>query len=67
MERKNVIDPMFKLDDFFTSQEERDEQKKEKIVKLELSLLDTLKNHPCKVINNDDLSKLKESINVNGV
>ena len=27
MERKNVIDPMFKLDDFFTSQEERDEQK----------------------------------------
>lgn len=67
MERKNVIDPMFKLDDFFTSQEERDEQKKEKIEKLELSLLDTFKNHPFKVINNDDLSKLKESINVNGV
>ena len=67
MERKNVIDPMFKLDDFFTSQEERDEQKKEKIEELELSLLDTFKNHPFKVINNDDLSKLKESINVNGV
>ena len=67
MERKNVIDPMFKLDDFFTTQEERDEQKKEKIEKLELSLLDTFKNHPFKVINNDDLSKLKESINVNGV
>ena len=67
MERKNVIDPMFKLDDFFTSQEERDEQKKEKIEELELSLLDTFKNHPFKVINNEDLSKLKESINVNGV
>lgn len=67
MERKNVIDPMFKLDDFFTSQEERDEQNKEKIEKLELSLLDTFKNHPFKVINNEDLSKLKESINVNGV
>ena len=67
MERKNVIDPMFKLDDFFTTQEERDEQKKEKIEKLELSLLDTFKNHPFKVINNEDLSKLKESINVNGV
>lgn len=67
MERKNVIDPMFKLDDFFTSQEERDEQKKEKIEEIELSLLDTFKNHPFKVINNDDLSKLKESINVNGV
>lgn len=67
MERKNVIDPMFQLDDFFTSQEERDEQKKEKIEELELSLLDTFKNHPFKVINNEDLSKLKESINVNGV
>ena len=67
MERKNVIDPMFKLDDFFTSQEERDEQKKEKIEELELNLLDTFKNHPFKVINNEDLSKLKESINVNGV
>ena len=67
MERKNVIDSMFKLDDFFTSQEERDEQKKEKIEELELSLLDTFKNHPFKVINNEDLSKLKESINVNGV
>lgn len=67
MERKNVIDPMFKLDDFFTSQEERDEQKKEKIEEIELSLLDTFKNHPFKVINNEDLSKLKESINVNGV
>ena len=67
MERKNVIDPMFKLDDFFTSQEERDEQKKEKIEELELSLLDTFKNHPFKVINNEDLNKLKESINVNGV
>ena len=67
MERKNVIDSMFKLDDFFTSQEERDEQNKEKIEKLELSLLDTFKNHPFKVINNEDLSKLKESINVNGV
>lgn len=67
MERKNVIDSMFKLDDFFTSQEERDEQKKEKIEELELSLLDTFKNHPFKIINNEDLSKLKESINVNGV
>ena len=67
MERKNVIDPMFKLDDFFTTQEERDEQRKEKIEELDISLLDTFKNHPFKVINNEDLSKLKESININGV
>ena len=67
MERKNVIDPMFKLDDFFTTQEERDEQRKEKIEELDISLLDTFKNHAFKIINNEDLSKLKESINVNGV
>lgn len=67
MERKNVIDPMFKLDDFFTTQEERDEQMKEKIEELDISLLDTFKNHPFKVINNEDLSKLKDSININGV
>lgn len=67
MERKNVIDPMFKLDDFFTTQEERDEQRKEKIEELDISLLDTFKNHPFKVINNEDLSKLKDSININGV
>ena len=67
MERKNVIDSMFKLDDFFTTQEERDEQRKEKIEELDISLLDTFKNHPFKVINNEDLSKLKDSININGV
>ena len=67
MERKNVIDPIFKLDDFFTTQEERDEQRKEKIEELDISLLDTFKNHPFKVINNEDLSKLKNSININGV
>ena len=58
---------MFKLDDFFTTQEERDEQRKEKIEELDISLLDTFKNHPFKVINNEDLSKLKDSININGV
>jgi len=67
MERKSVIDPIFKVDDFFSTQEERDEQKKEKIDELELNLLDTFKNHPFKVINNEDLEKLKESIKTNGV
>ena len=62
MERKNVIDPMFKLDDFFTSQEERDEQKKEKIEELELNLLDTFKNHPFKVQADSQMKELQDSI-----
>ena len=32
MEKKNILDPLpFKVDDFFTTQEQRDEAKKEKI------------------------------------
>ena len=34
---------------------------------VEIDLLDTFKDHPFKVLKNDDLSKLEESIKVNGV
>ena len=68
MEKKNILDPLpFKVDDFFTTQEQRDEAKKEKIEGLDISLLDTFKDHPFKVLKNEDLNKLEESIKVNGV
>ncbi|MDY6015021.1 MAG: ParB/RepB/Spo0J family partition protein [Bacilli bacterium] len=68
MEKKNILDPLpFKVDDFFTTQEQRDETKKEKIEEIEIDLLDTFKDHPFKVLKNDNLSKLEESIKVNGV
>lgn len=68
MKKKNILDPLpFKVDDFFTTQEQRDEAKKEKIEEIEIDLLDTFKDHPFKVLKNDDLSKLEESIKVNGV
>lgn len=68
MEKKNILDPLpFKVDDFFTTQEQRDEAKKEKIEEIEIDLLDTFKDHPFKVLKNDDLSKLEELIKVNGV
>lgn len=68
MEKKNILDPLpFKVDDFFTTQEQRDEAKKEKIEELDISLLDTFKDHPFKVLKNEDLNKLEESIKVNGV
>ena len=68
MEKKNILDPLpFKVDDFFTTQEQRDEAKKEKIEELDISLLDTFKDHPFKVLKNEDLNNLEESIKVNGV
>jgi ParB family chromosome partitioning protein len=68
MERKSIIDPVsFKVDDFFTTQKERDEARKEKVEELNINDLVDFKNHPFKVVNNDDLKKLEESIKVNGI
>lgn len=68
MEQKKNIDlTTFKLDDFFSTQEDRDEEKKEKVELINLSLIDDFPEHPFKVQENEDLSKLKESIKENGV
>lgn len=68
MEQKKNIDlTTFKLDDFFSTQEDRDEEKKEKVELIDLSLIDDFPEHPFKVQENEDLSKLKESIKDNGV
>ena len=57
----------FKFDDFFTTQEQRDEEAKEHIEEIDISLIDNFKDHPFKVIDNDDMKSLKESIKVSGV
>ena len=57
----------FNLDDFYTTQEQRDEDNKEKIEDIDISLIDNFKEHPFKVVDNDELKSLKESIKVNGV
>ncbi len=68
MEQKKNIDlTTFKLDDFFSTQEDRDEDKKEKVEIIDLSLIDDFPEHPFKVQENEDLLKLKESIKDNGV
>lgn len=68
MEKKNYIDhPTFKLDDFFTTQEQRDENEKEKIEIIKLDLIDDFPEHPFKVRENEELIKLQESIKLNGV
>lgn len=57
----------FNLDDFYTTQEQRDEEKKEKIEEIDISLIDNFKNHPFKVLDNDELKSLEESIESNGL
>ena len=67
-EKKKQEIPMdFKLDDFFTSQEQRDDDKKEKVENIDISLIDDFKEHPFKVIENDELKSLEESIQNSGV
>ena len=65
--KKHEIPIPFKLDDFFTTQEIRDEENKEKIEEIDLSLIDDFKEHPFKVIENEELINLENSIKQNGV
>lgn len=65
--KKQEIPMPFKLDDFFTTQEARDEENREHIESIDLDLIDDFKEHPFKVIDNDELKQLEESIKQSGV
>ena len=65
--KEQEIPVLFKLDDFYTSQDERDYNSKEKIEEIDISLIDDFKDHPFKVLDNDELKSLSESIRVSGV
>lgn len=65
--KKQEIPMPFKLDDFFTTQETRDEENREHIESIDLDLIDDFKEHPFKVIDNDELKQLEESIKQSGV
>lgn len=66
-EQKSKYGMTFTLDDFFTTQEQRDDAKKEKVEELDISLLDSFPEHPFKVLENDELKKLQDSIKDNGI
>ena len=55
------------LDDLFSSQEERDEAKKQRITEIPLELIDPFPNHPFKVIDDEEMFNLAESIKEYGV
>ena len=54
----------FNLDDFYTTQEQRDDEKKEKIEEINIELIDNFKNHPFKVLDNEELKSLEEKIEI---
>ena len=64
---KQEIPMSFNLDDFYTTQEQRDDEKKEKIENINIELIDNFKNHPFKVLDNDELKVLEDSIKTNGL
>ena len=55
------------LDDLFSTQEERDDARLEKIRDIPLDLIDDFPDHPFHVRDNEDMVQLVESIKANGV
>ena len=55
------------LDDLFSTQEERDDAKLEKIRDIPLDLIDDFPDHPFHVRDDEDMVQLVESIKANGV
>ena len=68
MARKQEIDfDLPKLDDLFTTQEERDKAKLKKIYDIPIDQIDDFPDHPFKVIDDEDMLNLVESIKEYGV
>ena len=54
--------PLPKLDDLFTTEEERANANLEKIIDIKISDIDDFPNHPFKVIDDEKMEKMKNSI-----
>ena len=68
MARKQEIDfDLPKLDDLFTTQEERDEAQLKKIYDIPIDQIDDFPDHPFKVIDDEDMLNLTESIKEYGI
>lgn len=59
--RKSDFD-LPKLDDLFTTQEMRDDAKLERVQNIPLNELRPFKNHPFKILNNEEMERMIESI-----
>lgn len=59
--------PLPKLDDLFTTEEERTNAKLEKVIDIKISDIDDFPDHPFKVIENEEMYNMRDSIKENGV
>lgn len=57
--------PLPKLDDLFTTEEERTNDKLEKVIDIKISDIDDFPDHPFKVIENEDMYNMRDSIKEN--
>ena len=67
MARNEIEMHLPKIDDLFTTQEERDSANLEKIVNINLNEIDDFPDHPFKVVENDEMKDMMESIQDKGV
>lgn len=65
--KQSLVSEILTVDDLFTTQEQRDDKKREKVMEIDLSMIDDFPNHPFKVLENEDFKKLSESISESGV
>ena len=56
-----------KLDDLFTSQEQRDYENAEKVEEIDISKISNFPDHPFKVVNDDKMEEMVKSVKVYGV
>lgn len=62
MIKRNTDFTLPKLDDLFTTQEMRDDAKLERVKNIPLDELHPFKNHPFKILNNEEMERMIESI-----
>jgi len=59
--------PKITLDDLFSTQEQRDNANLEKVIDISIKDIKDFPNHPFKVIDNDEMEQMRDSIKENGV
>lgn len=67
MTKNELKMPLSKLDDLFTTQEERNEANLEKVCNLSLKEICDFPDHPFKVIVNEEMHEMAESVKEHGV
>lgn len=62
MTKRKSVFTLPTLDDLFTTQAERDDAKLERVKNIPLDKLHPFKNHPFKILNNEEMERMIESI-----